>query len=77
MKRFATRLLRRLRDLLLPGDRDRDIQQELELHFEAIVDEGLQSIAVYDAIRATLTGRGTPEPASQARVTPSVAAGRA
>ena len=40
MKRFATRLLRRLRDLLLPGDRDRDIQQELELHFEAIVDEG-------------------------------------
>ncbi len=43
MKRIASRLVRRLRDVLLPGARDQDIQQELRLHFEAIVEEGRQA----------------------------------
>src|SRR5262245_27810264 len=40
---MGVRFLRRLRDLLLPGDRDRDIQQELEFHFEEIVHEMRQA----------------------------------
>jgi len=39
MRRFGNRVLRRLRDLFMPRDRNQDIQDELQLHFEAIVDE--------------------------------------
>ena len=45
------RLLKRFRDLVLFRDRNRDIEEELKLHFEAIVEEGRQAGLTEDDAR--------------------------